>query len=237
SAVLPEPPEDMAALLDWIRANPGRFTYPAPPDFNGSVFVRHVFTHVAGGADRLLGPFDQPLYNAVAAETWALLNDLEPFLWREGRTYPTSISQLDQLFSNGEVAFTFNYDPAQFGLAVEAGIYPETVRSYGFSDGTIGNTNYLLIPINAPNPAAAMVAVNLMLGAEAQLEKARPEVWGAEPAIDITRTPPDIQAAFAALPRHPAVVPSEVLAEAAIPELQADWIAAIEAGWRDAVGR
>jgi len=236
SAVLAEPPRDMGALIDWIKANPGRFAYPAPPDFTGSVFVRHVFYHAAGGPDTLLGPFDQAKFDEVAAKTWAILNEIEPFLWRAGQTYPTTITQLNEMFANGEVDFTFNYDPAQFGLAVEAGIYPETTRSFGLTDGTIGNTNYTLIPFNSPNKAAAMVLQNLLLSGEAQLEKAKAEVWGASPAIEIARTTEEVQTAFAAIKTHPAVVPAEELAKAALPELQADWLTAIEEGWKAKVG-
>jgi putative spermidine/putrescine transport system substrate-binding protein len=236
SAVVADPPRDMGALLEWIKANPGQFTYPAPPDFTGSVFVRHVFYHAAGGADALLGPFDQAKFDAAAAKTWAILNEIEPFLWREGRTYPNTIAQLNELFANGEVAFTFNYDPSQFGLAVQAGTYPETTRSFGLTDGTIGNTNYTLIPFNSANKAAAMVVQNLLLSGEEQLEKAKPEVWGASPAIDIARTSAEVQAGFAAIEGHPSVVSADELAKAALPELQADWLTAIEAGWQAQVG-
>jgi putative spermidine/putrescine transport system substrate-binding protein len=236
SAVVPEPPRDMATLLDWIKANPGRFTYPAPPDFTGSAFVRHVFLHAAGGPETLIGPFDQSRFDEVAARTWAILNEIEPFLWREGQTYPTTVTQLNELFANGEVAFTFNYDPAQFGLAVDAGLYPDTTRSFGLTDGTIGNTNYTLIPFNSSNKAAAMVVQNLLLSGEEQLEKARTEVWGASPAIEVSRTSPEVQAGFAAIKGHPSVVPSSELAKAALPELQADWLTAIEAGWKANVG-
>lgn len=236
SAVLPEPPGDMAALIDWIKANPGRFTYPAPPDFTGSAFLRHVFIYAAGGPQNLLGPFDQAKFDAVSARTWAILNEIEPFLWRKGATYPATVTQLNELFANGEVAFSFNYDPAQFGLAVQAGTWPETTRSYGLTDGTIGNTNYTLIPFNSPNKAAAMVVQNLLLSGEAQLEKAKTEVWGAAPAIEISRTAPDVQAGFAAIKTHPSVVSATKLAEAALPELQADWLTAIEKGWAENVG-
>ena len=236
SAATPEPPRDMAALLDWIKANPGRFTYPAPPDFTGSAFVRHVFIHAAGGPEALLGPFDQSKFDAVAARTWAILSEIEPFLWREGATYPTTITRLNDMFANGEVAFTFNYDPSQFGLAVDAGTWPDTVRSFGLADGTIGNTNYTLIPFNSPNKAAAMVVQNLLLSGEAQLEKAKTEVWGAAPAIEISRTLPEVQAGFAAIKGHPSVVPATELAKAALPELQAGWLTAIEQGWAEAVG-
>ena len=236
SAATPNPPKSIPDLITWIKANPGSFTYPAPPDFTGSVFVRHVFYHAAGGAQNLLGPFDQAKYDAVAMKTWGILNEIEPFLWREGRTYPNTIVQLNELFANGEVALTFNYDPSQFGLAVQAGTYADTTRSYGLTDGTIGNTNYTLIPFNSPNKAAAMVLQNLLLSGKAQLEKARPEVWGAAPAIDISRTTPEVQAGFAAIIAHPSVVPASDLAKAALPELQSDWISAIEQGWLKNVG-
>jgi putative spermidine/putrescine transport system substrate-binding protein len=237
SATLPAPPQSIPALLDWIKANPGQFTYPAAPDFNGAVFVRHVFYHAAGGVENLMGPFDQAKFDAAAAKTWAILNEIEPFLWREGQTYPTSINQLNELFANGEVALTFNYDPAQFGIAVDAGIYPETVRSYGLTDGTIGNTNYTVIPFNSPNKAAAMVAQNLLLSPAAQVHKADPAVWGTAPAIVPDRMPPDMQAALAALPAHPSVIATSTLAERALPELEASWIAAIEQGWIENVGK
>jgi len=227
----------MAALLDWIRANPGQFTYPAPPDFNGSVFVRHVFYHAAGGADALLGPFDQAKFDEVSAKTWAILNDLKPYLWREGQTYPSTIAQLNDLYSNGEVAMTFDYDASQFGLGVQSGKYPESTRSYGLADGTIGNTNYTAIAFNSPNKAAAMVAQNLMLSAQAQLEKAKPEVWGAAPVIELDRLDAQARAGFDALVSHPSVVSATDLARAALPELQADWITAIEAGWQQNVAQ
>jgi len=94
------PPRSIGELIEWVKANPGRFTYPAPPDFNGSVFVRHVFYHAAGGVDNLLGDFDQAKFDEVSAKIWEILNDLEPYLWREGATYPASISAMEQLYAN-----------------------------------------------------------------------------------------------------------------------------------------
>ncbi len=183
-----------------------------------------------------MGPFDQDTFDAVAAKTWAALNEMEPYLWREGQTYPSTVVQMNDLFANGEVALTFNYEPAQFGIAVQNGTYPETVRSYGLTDGTIGNTNYTVIPLNSPNKAAAMVVQNMLLSAEAQYDKARPDIWGALPAIEVARTSDDMQAKFAALPPHPSVIAGDELGRNALPELRSDWISAIEQGWIDNVG-
>src|SRR5690606_9851185 len=36
AATLPAPPQTPVSLLAWAEADPGRFTYPAPPDFIGT---------------------------------------------------------------------------------------------------------------------------------------------------------------------------------------------------------
>ena len=42
SARLATPPLTIAALADWAKANPGRFTYPQPPDYLGLTFLKQV---------------------------------------------------------------------------------------------------------------------------------------------------------------------------------------------------
>ncbi|WP_339712325.1 ABC transporter substrate-binding protein [uncultured Sneathiella sp.] len=237
SARTENPPKSIPELIDWVKENPGEFTYPAATDFNGSVFIRHVFYHAAGGPDALLGDFDQEKFDEIAPKAWSILNEMEPYLWREGETYPNAIASLAQLFANREVALYFDYDPAIFGINVENGIFPETTRSYGLQDGTIGNTNYVAIPYNSPNKAAAIVTANYLLSFDAQYEKAKSSVWGAAPAIDVSKLDDEAGARFAALPRHPAVIAPEALARKSLPELHPDWISAIEKGWQENVGK
>ena len=104
------------------------------------------------------------------------------------------------------------------------------------TDGTIGNTNYTVIPFNSPNKAAALVLQNILLSGEAQYQKALPAVWGTSPAISVDRTSDAVQADFAKIVSHPNVVPAAELAKTALPELQASWITAIEKGWLENVG-
>lgn len=235
SAAVDEHPTTIEGLLDWIRANPGRFAYPAPPDFTGSAFVRHVFYYAAGGYEELLGEFDQELFDEVAPRAWEILNDVEPYLWRSGETYPETRAQLQQLFANGEVFFDVAYNPNDPANMVAQGRYPESTRSFVFEGGTIGNTHYVAIPYNSPHKAAAMVTANLLLSPEVQLEKARPDVWGDPPAIDLTRIPTQWIESFEQLPQPASVVPPEIRAERKLPELQAPWLEAIERGWRENV--
>src|SRR5690606_29508804 len=37
-------PKSADGLLAWAKANPGRFTYPQPPDFTGSSFLKQVLS-------------------------------------------------------------------------------------------------------------------------------------------------------------------------------------------------
>lgn len=231
STRIAEPPKTITTLVEWIKANPGLFTYPAPPDFTGSAFVRHVCYEAVGGYDRLLGEFDQTLFDAEIPACWALLNEIEPFLWREGQTYPESHTRQQDLFANGEVWFDMAYNPAEASSLIENGRYPETTRTFVFETGTIANTHYVAIPYNSPRKAAAMVVANFLLSPEAQLSKAQPENWGDLPVLDPALLSAEWQAQFAAIPRGIATLSTEELAAARLPELQAPWLTAMEQGW------
>jgi putative spermidine/putrescine transport system substrate-binding protein len=88
SARVKNPPRNFAELKAWILAHPGRFTYPQPPDFTGSAFVRQVFYATTGGHGQYMQGLDRTLYADNAPKTWAWLNEVAPALWRQGRTYP-----------------------------------------------------------------------------------------------------------------------------------------------------
>ena len=61
---VPDPPSSLSGLLDWAEDHPGRFTYPAPPDFTGSVFVREALYSVAGGAEQVPATYDQGAFDS-----------------------------------------------------------------------------------------------------------------------------------------------------------------------------
>ncbi len=230
SALLPDPPADMDALLAHACARPGTFTYPAPPEFTGTTFVRHVFYNEAdallpGGYSDLVGiPFDQTLCDRVANATWTKLNQIEPCLWNGGRSYPVDQPFVERLYANSLVTHFLAYVPASAGSKVDNGTFPNATRTYGLTSGQIGNVNYVAIPYNSSSKAAALVVADLLLSVSAQLEKSYPGVWG---QINVLGT--SIQWVFANVPRHPSVVdPADVMN---LPELQGDWIPKIEEGW------
>ncbi len=228
----PQPPRTIAQLLAWIQSHPGRFAYPAPPDFTGSVFVRHMFYHVAGGPAPWQGAFDPARFESAATQCYQVLRDIAPALWRQGRTYPQHPGQLNQLFADGEIDFSFSYHPAEASKAIADGLYHESVRTFVFEEGAIANTHFVAIPFNAADTAGAMVVADFLLSPEAQLQKADPRVWGDLPVIDLKRLPADWQEKFNALPRGQATLPGNVLQAHQWPEPPSRILIELENGWR-----
>jgi len=229
SAKVPSPPKTIDELIAWIKANPGKFTYPAIPDFTGSAFVRQLLYYVNGGYDSLTGEFDQAKYDEVTPKLWALLNDLKPYLWREGKTYPQTSTALDQLYANGEVDFDMTYAPTLTGPLVKDGTWPETTRQFVFDTGMIGDISYVAIPYNSPNKEAAQVVSNILLALDSQYNAIDTGVG--YPAIDTTVLPADQKARFDTYPFPPQVAPLAQLAANSNPEISAKWATEIEAGW------
>lgn len=235
SARVAEPPQSIDDLIAWVKANPGLFTYPAPPDFTGTAFMMHICYWAAGGHEQFLTEFDQTLFDEQFAPCWDTLNEIEPYLWRNGETYPESHARHQDLFANGEVYFEMAYNPAEASSHIASGKFPETTRTFVFDSGTIANTHYVAIPYNSPNKAGAMVLANFLLSPEAQHSKKDVQNWGDFPAIEVSRLSADWQAQFEALPRGPATLPDDVLAANRLPELQSTWRIAAEKAWEEQV--
>jgi putative spermidine/putrescine transport system substrate-binding protein len=229
SARVPESPSSIAELMDWIKDNPGKFTYPAPPDFTGSVFVRHICYYATGDYTAFLRGFDETLFEERFPACWNLLNEIEPYLWREGQTYPETVSALQELFANGEVYFEMSYDVGGVQSRIDSGRYPETANTFVFDEGTIANTNYIAAAYNSPHKAAALVTANFLCGLSAQLNAAEALNWTTP--LSLSRTPKEWQDAFASVPRGPTMLPTSVLEKHRLPELQSPWLIAIEEGW------
>ena len=231
----PSPPESFAALAAWVKANPGRFTYPQPPDFTGSAFIRQAFYAVTGGYRQYQKGFDRELFEKNAPNLWAYLNALKPYLWQEGRSYPRDSAALDTLFARGEADMSMGYHPAHAQSKILEGSYPATARTFIMKEGSIFNTHFTAIPFNAQNKAGAMVVADFLLSPEAQLSKFEPKNWGDFPAIDIARLPEDWRAKFNAVDLGPATLSPEQLEAAAVPEIPSEYLEALEKGWEENV--
>ncbi|GAA0207224.1 ABC transporter substrate-binding protein [Cytobacillus oceanisediminis] len=217
------------SLLDWVRDNPGRFAYPAPPDFTGSMAVRQLLYADIADPSRWAGAVEEEPYRAVADPFWERLNALEPSLWRGGETYPTSQDDVERLYADGEISAYFTYGPGAVGQRVEDGVFPESTRQAVLAEGNIGNHSFIAIPENAGSRAAAFVLANTLQEPEVQL--ALFESAGIYPGIDVSRTDDAVQQAFDDVPRSPSVLSLDDLTADVQPELSSAYLARIEDDW------
>jgi putative spermidine/putrescine transport system substrate-binding protein len=152
---VPEPPRTFGELLEWAEAHPGRFTYPAPPDFTGSAFVRQVVQ--AMGDD----------------EAFGYLRRLKPLMYREGDVLPKSEAELNELFADGQVDFAMSYDASFVQSAVRRGQFPRSARPFLLEGGALTNVSFVTIPADAAHRAGAQVVANLLLDPALQAAKTR----------------------------------------------------------------
>ena len=237
AARTPTPPTSFADLAEWVKKHPGRFTYPQPPDFTGSAFIRQAFYAVTGGHEQYMKSFDQELFNKQAPKLWAYLNALEPHLWQKGNSYPKDPAALTTLFARKEVDLMMAYHPAHAQSKILEGTYPDSVRTFVMQEGSIFNTHFTAIPANAPNKEGALVLVNFLLSPVAQIHKLSPTHWGDFPAIDMDKLNPETVKRFEAVDLGAATLPPTELLKAAVPEIPSAWVEALEQGWEENVLR
>ncbi|MDF1793815.1 MAG: ABC transporter substrate-binding protein [Thalassobaculaceae bacterium] len=230
TAYVDAPPRDAAALLDWARGNPGRFTYPQPPDFLGTTFLKQLLAMTIVDPVATAAPLDETHALSVTAPLWAYLERLHPYLWRDGRTFPSDAGALRRLLGDGEVSFALAFNPARASVAIAAGELPDTVRTFVFDGGSIGNTHFVAVPYNATGKEAAMVVADFLMSPEAQVRKQDPRIWGDFTVLDVAALAETDRAAFSGLPLGIATLPPEELGPV-LPEPHPSWVGWLEAEW------
>ncbi|MEL6436930.1 MAG: ABC transporter substrate-binding protein, partial [Pseudomonadota bacterium] len=216
-------PDSADELLAWTKSNPGRFTYPQPPNFIGSSFLKQVLIETTGDPSVLQKPVLDADFEAVTAPLFAYLDALHPNLWRSARAFPKDYPSMTQLLADGELEITFAFNPAEASNAIENQLLPDTVRSFTFSGGTLGNTHFLTVPFNANSKEAALVTANFLMSPEAQLRKQDVTVWGDPTVLAMDKLNDADRNAFAALDLGVATLRPDELGPS-LEEPHASWI-------------
>jgi putative thiamine transport system substrate-binding protein len=223
-------PDSADELLQWAKANPGRFSYPQPPDFIGSTFLKQVLSEKTADPQKLLQPVKAGEFAAVTKPLFDYLDDLHPHLWRSAKAFPKDYPSMSQLLADGELDITFAFNPAEASAAIANDLLPDTVRSFTFSGGTLSNTHFVAIPYNAAAKAGALVTANFLLSPEAQARKQDPNVWGDPTVLAIEKLSGEDRARFAELDLGIATLKPEQLGPT-LPEPHPSWMAMVEEEW------
>jgi putative thiamine transport system substrate-binding protein len=230
SARVAEPPRSMPALLEWAKANPGRFTHPAVSNFMGATFLKQALIELTPNASGLQNSATAESFATATGPLWAWYDALRPSLWHGGETFPENESILQQMLNDGEVDFTMAFDPAAAAAAVEQGLLPKSVRSYGLEGGSIGNISFVAIPYNAAHKEGAMVVANFLLDPATQAHAQDISILGSYSVLDPAKLGDAEKAAFAALPTSAALPSNESLGPTLI-EPHPSWMTMLAEEW------
>lgn len=170
STNVPNPPKTLDALLAWIKAHPGKFTYNAPSGGgSGYAFVQTVIDKYLSNADRktLVQTADKSLQTKWTAglETLRVLNK---YTYGQNGTYPANNAETLKDLATGLVDMGSVWSD-QYASAEKAGTMPSNIKVTQIANPAFtGGAAYLGIPRTSKNYKAAQVLANWVLTPEAQ---------------------------------------------------------------------
>ncbi len=187
--VLETYPIDTTELLEFAKENPDTFTYPNPmTDETGGEFIRTVIYELIGQEKMetlFLGEITEAELEIMIKPALDYLKRLDAYILKDEGIYFKSIESVDQAFKDGLLYFSMSQDFAYAVDAINNETYPDGARSFIFENGTIMDTMYFAVPMNASNKTGAIVAINEMLSIQLQLDKYTPSNWGNLPIVDL----------------------------------------------------
>jgi putative thiamine transport system substrate-binding protein len=227
-AVVADFPRNAQQWLQHAKDHPGRVTYVDPNNYLGASFLKQILLELTIDANVLSKP---PVdFEKVTEPLWLYLDALHPVSWRQARVLPQTGAELRQLVADAQVDFGIAFDPAEASASIAKKDLPESVRSFVFEKGMIGNAHFTAIPFNAAHREAAMVAANFLLSPLAQAHKQDPKIWGSFTVLEMNRLKPEDKARFDAIDLGIATLSPEALGPA-LSEPHGDWMLRIVEEW------
>ncbi|MGL5290959.1 MAG: ABC transporter substrate-binding protein [Vibrionaceae bacterium] len=221
-----EPPRSAQALLEFAQANAGAVSYPKPPDFHGTTFLKQLLLELAPDASLLQQPVTAALFAAATAPLWDYLDQLHPLLWRKGRSFPKAAADMHRMLGDGELKISMTFNPNEAVSLIANKQLPASSYSFGFTNGTIANVHFIAIPSNASAKAGAQVFANFLLSAPAQARKADLKVWGDPSVLALDKIAKTYRRAMTT--SAPGALVEKV---PALAEPHASWVEALEKEW------
>lgn len=202
-------------LLSAARQHPGRVSYPRPPEFHGTTFLKQLLVVLSQGDPRLYQPASAQAQAELLPILWDYLDQLHPLTWQQGRAFPSSNTEQMSLFQDNQLAMTVSFNPNQIVKDKSANLISKHSQRVYFAGGAVTNSHNLAIPKGAQSPDAAKVVINFLLSEAAQQRKFNSS-WG-DPAVITT------------VLESSAILPAQQ-------ELHSSWQDIIERAWQQKYG-
>lgn len=234
SKVTSETPSNAKEFMEFCKKYKGKVTYPALPDFTGSAFVRNIIYETCGGYEKFQDmKADKATVKKAIQPAIKYLRELNPYLWKQGKTFPESLTKLDTMYQDGTVVLDMSYNPFSVKKGIDDGLISNTNQTFLFDKGTIGNTSYMAIAFDAPNKAGAEILINAILSPKMQLAQYK-EVK-ALPVMDNSKLSESQKKAFDTVDMGAGTLSQKTLLDHRVPEMPADLVPIIEKIWTEEV--
>jgi len=179
---LNNPPHSFAEMLSYANAFPNRLTYPRPPEFHGTSFIKALLIELTNNDPALQKPVNAETFEQVTQPLWQYLDKFHKVAWRGGKQFPAGTAETLQLLDDGQIDLAITFNPNAVYSAQSSGTLAETTKAYAMDAGALSNIHFLAIPWNANANAGAQVAINFLLSPEAQSRKGDINIWG-DPSV------------------------------------------------------
>jgi len=179
---LHNPPQSFSGMLSYAQAFPNRLSYPRPPEFHGTSFIKSLLIELTNNSPELAKQVSEKNFQAITAPLWAYLDKFHKVAWRGGKQFPAGTSESIQLLDDGQLDLAITFNPNSVYSAQSSGRLAETTKAYAMENGALSNIHFLAIPWNANATAGAQVTINFLLSPEAQSRKGDLNVWG-DPSV------------------------------------------------------
>ncbi|ELH4834456.1 ABC transporter substrate-binding protein [Vibrio harveyi] len=179
---LHNPPSSYAEMLSYAKAFPNRLTYPRPPEFHGTSFIKSLLIELSNNDPALQKPVTDESFKTVTQPLWAYLDEFHKVAWRGGKQFPGGTAETVQLLDDGQIDLAVTFNPNAVYSAQSSGNLADSTKAYAMDAGALSNIHFLAIPWNANASAGAQVAINFLLSPEAQSRKGDINIWG-DPSV------------------------------------------------------
>lgn len=230
-------PETLPELLAWTKQNPGRFTYPKPPEFLGMSFLKYALiilneSQPTDVKEQLYLPATVQSQALLLPKLWSFLDELHPNLWHSGKHFVSNGLALRRLMADTELQVSFTFSAAEIPSAISRYDLPDTTRTYRMKDGSLSNIHFVAIPYNSAHIDSAKLVANFLLSPEAQSKKQETAIWGDNSVLDLSQLTPSQQSLFeVAKKQHISATIINIDNTRLLSELHPSWVKVITDQW------
>lgn len=198
---------------------PGRLSYPKPPSFHGTSWLKALAYELIADPQLLQQDPKTVAVGQVLAPLWRYLDQLHPHLWRQGQEFPGSAEQQRQWFNHGTLDNAVTFNPNEIPALQQQLRLTPAARAVSLGATALTNFHYLAIPRASDQQSAALRVINFLLSEKAQQRKAALDGWG-DPMVITPSTPSEATEEAAGVRLFPSH-----------PEPHVQWTSVLEQAW------